>query len=125
MKRWSVLLLVVLAACGKSDVTIEDAEKEVKETLAAARDKETVKIVVRLEKTELPTAEELELRRQIEERIENEEIGRVTVADAGVGHIDVSVEVDSTVEAVPRIRDLLEELGVLERSTVSVVPQDR
>lgn len=119
MKRF-VVLLMLLAACGKSEVTAEDAEKVVRETLSAVQEKDTVKIQVRLEKTELPTAEELELRRRIEEAIEKEGIGRVTVADAGVGHIDISVEVDSTADAVPRIRDLLETFGVLERSTVSV-----
>lgn len=121
VKRALVLLALLLAsACGKSDVTAGDAEKVVKETLSAARDKDVVKIQVRLEKTEMPSAEELELRRRIEEGIEKEGIGRVTVADAGVGHIDVSVEVDSTADAVPRIRDLLEGFGVLERATVSV-----
>ncbi|HET8774536.1 MAG TPA: hypothetical protein VFP80_12110 [Thermoanaerobaculia bacterium] len=119
MRRW-VVLLVLLAACGKSEVTAEDAEKAVRETLSAVQEKDTVKIQVRLEKTEMPAAEELELRRKIEEAIEKEGIGRVTVADAGVGHIDISVEVDSTADAVPRIRDLLETFGVLERSTVSV-----
>jgi hypothetical protein len=119
MKRL-VVLLMLLAACGKSEVTADDAAKVVRETLSAAREKDTVKIQVRLEKTQMPTAEELELRRRIEEAVEKEGIGRVTVADAGVGHIDISVEVDSTADAVPRIRDLLETFGVLERSTVSV-----
>jgi diaminopimelate epimerase len=118
-----VLLLVLLTACGKSDVTAEDAEKVVRETLSEAQEKDVVKIQVRLEKTEMPSAEELDLRRQIEEAIEKEAIGRVTVADAGVGHIDISVEVDSTADAVPRIRDLLETYGVLERSTVSIAPR--
>lgn len=118
--KWLVVLLVLLTACGKSEVTAEDAEKAVRETLSAVQEKDTVKIQVRLEKTEMPTAEELELRRKIEEAIEKEGIGRVTVADAGVGHIDINVEVDSTADGVPRIRDLLETFGVLERSTVSV-----
>jgi hypothetical protein len=120
MKRLIVASLLVLIACGKSDVTAEDAEKVVRETLSEAREKDIVRIQVRLEKTELPSAEELQLRKQIEEAIEREGIGRVTVADAGVGHIDISVEVDSTADAVPRIRDLLETFGVLDRSTVSV-----
>ena len=120
MKRALVLFALLLAACGKSDVTAEDAEKVVRETLSEAKDKDVVKIQVRLEKTEMPTAEELELRRKIEEAIEKEGIGRVVLADAGVGHIDVSVEVGSTADAVPRIRDLLESFGVLERATVSV-----
>lgn len=120
MKRALVVLALLALACGKGDVTAEDAEKVVRETLSEAREKDVVKIQVRLEKTEMPTAEELELRRKIEEAIEKDGIGRVALADAGVGHIDVSVEVDSTADAVPRIRDLLETLGVLERATVSV-----
>lgn len=118
MKQILLIAFLLLVACGKSEITVEDAAKVVRETLAEAREKEIVKIQVRLEKTELPSAEELELRKRIEEAIEREAIGRVTVADAGVGHIDVTVEVDSTAEAVPRIRDLLETFGVLDRSTV-------
>ena len=122
MKR-IVPLLLLLAACGRSEITAEDAEKVVRETLSAAQEKAVVKIQIRLEKSEMPSEEDLAFRRKIEETIEKDGIGRVTVADAGVGHIDVSVEVDSTAEAVPRIRDLLESLGVIERSTVSIVPQ--
>jgi hypothetical protein len=92
----------------------------VREAVGEMREKDTVKIQVRLEKTEMPSEEELQLRRRIEEAIEKEGIGRIKVADAGVGHIDISVEVDSTADAMPRIRDLLETFGVLERSTVSV-----
>ncbi|HEX6096939.1 MAG TPA: hypothetical protein VF432_11490 [Thermoanaerobaculia bacterium] len=120
MRRSVLLLAMLLVACGKTEMTSEDAEKVLRETLSAAKKKDVVKIQVRLEKTEMPTAEELELRRRIEEAIEQEGIGRVTVADAGVGQITVSVEVDSTADSVPRIRDLLETFGVLERATVSV-----
>ena len=120
MKRIVLALCLLTIACGKSEITAEDAEKVVKETLAEARDKDFVRIQVRLEKTELPSAEDLELRRQIEEAIEKEAIGKIVVADAGVGHIDISVEVASTADAVPRLRDLLDTFGVLERSTVSV-----
>ena len=121
MKRILVaLILLFLLACGKGEITARDAEKVVKETLGEARDKNVVKIQIRLDKTEMPSAEDLELRRKIEEAIEKEEIGHIVVADAGVGHIDISVEVASTVEGVPRLRDLLETFGVLERATVSI-----
>ena len=120
MKRIVVALMLVFLACGKSEITRDDAAKVVKETLGEARDKAVVKVQIRLEKTEMPSAEDLELRRKIEEAIEQEEIGRVVVADAGVGHIDIDVEVASTADGVPRLRDLLETFGVLERSTVSI-----
>ncbi len=120
MKRLILVLCVLSLACGKSEITAKDAEQVVKETIAATRDQNVVKIQIRLEKTEMPSAEDLALRRKIEEAIEHEEIGRVVVADAGVGHIDISVEVASTADGVPRLRDLLETFGVLERSTVSI-----
>lgn len=123
MKRFSVLLLLLLAACGETGVTAEDAEKVVKETLSEVREKETVRIQVRLDKTEMPSEQDLELRRKIEEAIDKEGIGNLKVADAGVGYIEINVEVDSTAESVPRIRDLLETFGLLERSTVRIVQQ--
>jgi len=120
MKRIVFALLVLLTACGRDEVTADDAAKVVRETLTEMRDKSIVKIQVRTEKTEMPSAEELQLRKQIEETIEKEGIGRIKLADAGVGHFDIQVEVDSTAEAMPRIRDLLESFALLERSTVSV-----
>lgn len=120
MKHIVFAVLVLLTACGKDEVTAEDAAKVVRETLTEMREKSVVEIQVRTEKTEMPSAEELQLRRQIEEAIEKEGIGRIKLADAGVGHFDIQVEVDSTAEAMPRIRDLLESFALLERSTVSV-----
>lgn len=123
MKRFALLLTLLLAACGETGVTAEDAEKVVKETLSEVREKETVRIQVRLDKTEMPSEQDLELRRKIEEAIDKEGIGNLKVADAGVGYIEINVEVDSTAESVPRIRDLLETFGLLERSTVRIVQQ--
>jgi hypothetical protein len=125
MKRIAAFLFLFLAACGRSEVTAEDAEKVLRETLSAVKQKEVVRIVVRLEKTEMPSAEELELRRKIEEAIDKEGVGQLKVADAGVGYFEINVEVESSAEAVPRIRDLLETFGVLERSTVRIVQQGR
>jgi len=120
MRRLVLAALVLLTACGRDKVTADDAAKVVRETLTEIREKSVVKIQVRLEKTEMPSAEDLQLRKQLEEAIEKEGIGRIKVADAGVGHFDIHVEVDSTAEAMPRIRDLLESLAVLDRSTVSI-----
>lgn len=123
MKR-VLMLSLLLFGCGESGITTEEAAKVVKETITEVREKDVVTIRVRLEKSELPSETELAQRKQLEETIENEEIGNVTVADAGVGWIGVSVEVDSTADAVPRIRDVLETMGLLERSTVSVEAGD-
>ena len=112
--------LVLVTACSKSEVTTEDLAKSARETLTEMREKSTVKVQVRLEKTELPSETDLQLRKQIEEAIEKDGIGRVKMSDAGVGQFTIHVEVDSTEEGVPRLRDLLESLALLERSTVSV-----
>ncbi|HEV7241716.1 MAG TPA: hypothetical protein VGQ36_20960 [Thermoanaerobaculia bacterium] len=120
MKRVVLAALVLLTACGRDEVTADDAAKVVRETLTGMREKSVVKIQVRLEKAEMPSADDLQLRKRIEEAIEQEEIGRVKISESGVGRFDIHVEVDSTTDAVPRIRDLLETLEVLERSTVSV-----
>ena len=120
MKPMIVVLCVLLAACGEDRVTAEQAEKVVRETISEAREKSIVKIQVRLEKTEMASEQDLQFRTKIEEAIQQDAIGRVKVSESGMGYFAIHVEVDSTAESVPRIRDLLESFGVLERSTISI-----
>jgi hypothetical protein len=112
MKR--LLLLLVLTACGGN------AEQVVKETVDAVRPKKTVVIQVRLDRSELPSEEDLQVRRELEEEIEVSRIGRVVTTGAGVGYFDIRVEVGSTIEAVPKIEKLLGERALRERSVVRV-----
>ena len=109
-----MLALVFLCACG------EQAAKVVKETVEAVRPKEHVVVQVRLDRSEMPSEEDLKLRREIEEEIDISRIGRVVTSSAGVGYFDLEIEVDSTADAVPKIESLLRTRGLRERSVVRV-----
>ena len=116
MKIVLVALLLLLSGCDQK----QEASDLVRQTIAEARANYFVIIQVRLERAELPSAEDLQLRQQLEERIEREHVGRVVESKAEVGHFDITVEVDNTAEAVPRIRTMLREAGVLDRTQVRV-----
>lgn len=116
----ALLLVIACLGCRREKTTAEDVDKVVRETLQEVRSKYLVLIQVRLEKQEPPTPGELQVRDQIETRIESEHIGRVVKSEAVPGHYDISVEVDSTAESVPRIRSVLRDANVLEQATVRV-----
>lgn len=113
------LLVVAFVACGKGESSAE-ISAVAKETLSAVRTPEVVKVQVRLEKSEPPSPSELDVRRQIEEKLEQEHVGTIVSTTTDVGHYDMTLEVDSTNDAVPRVREILRELNVLERATVRV-----
>jgi hypothetical protein len=120
--RPAVLILLTLClpiACGKGTSSSE-IEQVAKETLAATRSPQVVRIQVRLEKTEAPTPADLAVRQQIEERIEQERVGTITSTTTDLGHYDLALRVESTADAVPKVRAILNDAGVLERATVRV-----
>lgn len=119
MRRSLALTFLLLSACGKTETA--DVAKVVKEAVDAAREKQRVVIVVRLIKTEMPSAEDLAERRQLEELIEVDRIGLVSRSDAGTGYYAITVDVDSTVESVPRIEAMLREAHLKERASVRVL----
>ena len=116
----TILALAAVACGGEQHTTTSDAATVVKETLAAARPKWHVRIRVRLERSELPGADELKLRDAIEERLDAERVGTIIRRGAGTGWMDVEVEVDSTADAVPRIRAILESMELLEKSAIEI-----
>ena len=106
----SALVLLLLAGCyAKESVDL------VKEVSTELRPKAKVQINVRSEQ------EDLALRKQLEDRIEQEGIGRLVSSGAGSGQIDVTVEVDNTAEAIPKIRKILLDLGVLPKARYRVL----
>jgi hypothetical protein len=109
-------LFLLLLACDQK----KEAADLVRETLDEARTDDRVVIQVRLDRAELPTADDLALRQQLEERIEREHVGRVVESKAEVGYFEITAEVDNTAEAVPRIRTMLAEAGVLDRTQLRV-----
>jgi DNA-binding LytR/AlgR family response regulator len=123
VKRGLLIALLILAACGKSETA--EVAKVLKETVDAAREKQRVVLHVRLVKTEMPSAEELEERRRLEELIEVDRIGQVVESNAGVGYYAITVEVDSTAQAAPRIEAMLREAKLSERASVRVLGSAR
>jgi len=118
--RAVLLAMLLLLSCRREGTTAADAEKVVRETLDEVRAKRVVHVQVRLDGGAMPTPDELKVRNAIEQRIEDEHVGRVVSSEASPGHYDIAVEVDSTVEAVPRIRSILTDAQVIERTTVRV-----
>ncbi|HEX2834697.1 MAG TPA: hypothetical protein VHW00_16920 [Thermoanaerobaculia bacterium] len=116
--RSSLLILLLLFACRGERAG--EMEQVAKETLSAVRAKELVKVQVRLEKPEPPSAADLELRKKIEDRIQQEDVGTITESTTDAGHYDLTIEVASTNESIPRVRAILRDAGVAERSTVRV-----
>ncbi len=93
----------------------------VKRTIAETRTKPRLNVQIRLDRPDLPTADELEQRRKMESDIEQQNIGAVLDSQAGTGYMGFTVEVDDTNTSIPRIRVLLQGAGVLQRSTIKVV----
>lgn len=86
----------------------------VKQTISEARRKPKLDVMIR--------AEDLALRKSLEKAIEQDRIGTVLDANSGNGYMKLRVEVDDTVTTIPKIRALLSRQGLLERSTIVVIP---
>jgi hypothetical protein len=112
--KLALIALLVLGCKGEST-------EFVKRTIAETRTKPRVNVQIRLDRPELPTADELEQRRKIESDIEQQNIGAVVDSQAGTGYMGFTIEVDGTTTSIPRIRSLLQNAGVLQRSTIKVV----
>ena len=112
--RWIVIALLVAGCHG-------EGANAVKRTLAETRQKTRVNVQVRLEKSDLPTSQELEQQRKMEGEVEQQNIGSVVKSESGVGYYDFTVEVDDSIMAIPRIRTLLDNAGLLQRSTIKIV----
>jgi hypothetical protein len=112
--KWLLILLFVFGCKGEST-------EFVKRTIAETRTKPRVNVQIRLDRAEEPNADELEQRRKLEADIEQQNIGAVLDSQAGTGYIGFTVEVDDTTISIPRIRTLLQNAGVLQRSTIKIV----
>lgn len=119
--------MLAVASCGgehSSSTAASDAAAVVRETLAAARPKQRVRVRVRLERAELPAAEDLQLRNTLEEQIDAQRLGTIVSRGEGVGWFDVELDVDSSADAVPRVRAILESMELLEKSSVEIRQAD-
>lgn len=112
--KWILLALLVIGCKGEST-------EFVKRTIAETRTKPRVNVQIRLDRPEEPNAEELEQRRKLEADIEQQNIGAVLDSQAGTGFMGFTVEVDDTTVSIPKIRTMLQNAGVLQRSTIKIV----
>ena len=103
-RSFTVLSLFVLAACG-------DSGEIVREVTTGIRTTSRVEVSVKASAEE-PTAADIEVRRKIEDRIEQENIGRLISSGAAAGYSQVTVEVENTAEAIPRIQDILRSMDL-------------
>ena len=117
MKR-ALMAILLLVACGGE--TRRTAQEVVGEVTSGIRDKQRVQIFIKAS-AEDPTPEDIELRKSIETRIEQENIGRVVSSGGGAGFIDVTVEVENTAVAIPRLRTVLQSAEVMSRSSFKVL----
>lgn len=117
--RSITLSALLLVACGKDDPTnlVRDVATEVK-------DRPRVQLIVKIS-GEQPTPEELQLRKSLEDRIDNERIGRLISSGAGSGQMDITVEVDNTADAITSLRKIVLDAGVLKRSSFKVLSSAR
>ena len=107
------LLMLALVACGRRD----ELSTEVRKAVAETRTKPQVAVVMQLEENE----KSLQLRQSLERQIEEQHVGLIKNEAAGPGHLDFTVEVDNTVEAIPRIREFLRRADILSKSSIRVL----
>lgn len=108
--RVMLVVALLLAACkgGERDATAAVA----RETLDAIRPKTLVVVKVR--------DEEVKLRDSVEDQLVARRVGTIIERGAGAGFVSLVLEVDSTGDAVPRVRSILRELDLLEKSSVEI-----
>jgi hypothetical protein len=100
-----VLLLVTLliaTSCGTKEDSNSAADL-IDQVATEVREKPRVQMLIRIA-GETPTAEELQLQRSIEDAIESERIGQLTASGTQPGYIFVTVEADSSADAIEKLR---------------------
>lgn len=119
MRRAAVAVLL-LVACQVE--TRKAARDVIGEVTSGIQEKYRVQVSIKAS-AEDPTPEDIELRKSLENRIEQENIGRLVSSGAGAGTIDITVEVENTAVAIPRLRSVLQSAGVLSRSSFKVLTE--
>ena len=109
------VVALLLIACGGGErgaTTASDAAAVVKETVNAVRAKEQVVIRIRVE--------DAKLRDAVEDRLVLERAGTIVERGGGAGYVLLVLQVDSTADAVPRVRSILRAMELLEKSSVEI-----
>jgi hypothetical protein len=121
-QTYAALLLLALA-CHETPTpappTTTDSHDVIKETISEARDTH-LRVQLRLPDAGPPSAADLTLRRTLEEKIEHDRIGTIVDETTGPGYLDFTVQVSSSVSAIPKINGIVREAGLTERVGVTV-----
>lgn len=110
---------LLFAACGGNEPGVQSATEVAREVTTGMRAKARVQVSIKASAEE-PTPEDLELRRRIEDRIEQENAGRLVSSGGGAGFFDITVEVENTADGIDRIQDILRALEVRRETNFKV-----
>lgn len=123
-KRVLLPSLIFVLACGGSEPGVQSATEIAREVTTGMRTKARVQVSVKASAEE-PTQEDLDLRKKIEDRIEQANIGRLVSAGGGAGFIDITIEVDNTADAIDKIQAIVRSLDVARETSFKVLPEEQ
>ena len=116
------LVLIVMTACSGGDETgVQPATEVIREVTTGMRSNARVQVSMRAS-AEVPTPEDIEMRKRLEDAIEAENIGRLVSSSGGAGYVDIVVEVENTADAIPRIQEILRSMDAARHATFKVIP---
>ncbi|HUJ15329.1 MAG TPA: hypothetical protein VL284_16200 [Thermoanaerobaculia bacterium] len=118
MKRAVLVLALVAVACGPKESVVA----AIRQTVDQARTPPRVQIDIVTEKPD-PSPAELQLQQTIETRIEKEHVAHVVNDGSGPGYVRINVEIDPKDRATAneKLRAILRDAGVSDRSVVKVL----
>jgi hypothetical protein len=114
-----LLLLVACHETAGSAPPSADSHDVIKETVSEVRDAH-LRVQLRLPDAGPPSASDLTRRRTLEEKIEHDRIGTIVDESTGAGYVDFTVQVPSSVTAIPKISAIVREAGLTDRTVVTV-----
>ena len=119
--RFLTSIALITLACRTDEAGVQAPAEIVREVTTGIRAEPRVQLSVKASAEE-PTSEDLDLRRRIEERIEQENIGRLVSSGGGAGYVDIVVDVENTAEAIPRMQAMLRDMEIARHSSFKVIP---
>jgi hypothetical protein len=116
-------LLLLALVCHETPTpappTTTDTHDVIKETISEARDTR-LRVQLRLPDAGPPSAADLTLRKTLEEKIEHDRIGTIVDETTGAGYLDFTVQVPSSVTAIPKLNTIARQAGLADRAAVTV-----
>lgn len=119
--RLLLIALLLITACAKSEEK-SPAIDLIGQVASEVREKPHVQLLIRIA-GETPTDTESALLRSIEDAIETDRIGRLTASGTQPGYIFVTVEVDSSADAISKLRGIAQAKEVLKDASFRVLTE--